>query len=157
MTDKTNPTRWLEDRLHTGDPADDDDMRSAAYSMAHLVRYLNHQTLNGTIEYPSTIDSILDGLESTLARMPQMCSQLAQQAERFAGDERLEVDNIGPAVSAPVTAQMLAAELRTTAFALRDAHRLLMDAKRNSSRLKLNVPYDPDDEDEGDVPVGQDF
>lgn len=107
-------------------PHSADIFTEATSALEHLLRYANHATLNspaGAMPTPEDAARAVRRLGGVLAKLPQLCDQLAARADRFAADPTLRADSTAdqePAVQAGLAAEAL----RELAAATAPLHRL---------------------------------
>ncbi|WP_033247436.1 hypothetical protein [Nocardia carnea] len=112
----------------------------ATLALEHLVRYANHATLNApadALPTPEDAARSVRSLGAALAKLPQLCDQLAARADRFAANPTLRADSTAdqePAVQAGLAAEAL----RELAAATAPLHRLTDAASAPLNTLWLD-------------------
>ncbi|WP_280396015.1 hypothetical protein [Nocardia brasiliensis] len=101
------------------------DLAEALLAVEYLLRYANHATLEAAervVPTPEHASILARHLGDALAKLPQLCTQLASRAEDFAADAHLRADAAAqhpPAVQAQRAVTALT-ELAATSTGLRE-------------------------------------
>ncbi|WP_280426394.1 hypothetical protein [Nocardia carnea] len=114
----------------------------ATSAIEHLLRYANHATRNApaaAMPSPEDAAKAVRRLGGALAKLPQLCSQLAAQTDRFAADPALRANSAAdqePGVQAGLAAEAL----RELAAAAAPLHHLTNAAAIPLDNLWLDEP-----------------